>query len=113
MPHRQLPNGKRKACSPDFQGRVFAIQQMITLLALSLGLLITAPLAEYVFNPMLDYNGAWDETIGRLIGMGPGRGIGLMFIIVGVFNVLALVASAVYPRIWHVEDELPKAATMR
>jgi DHA3 family macrolide efflux protein-like MFS transporter len=86
---------------------------MITLSALPLGLLITAPLAEYVFNPMLDYNGAWAGTVGRLIGVGPGRGIGLMFIIAGIFNVLALVAGAVYPRIWHVEDELPEAAIER
>ena len=96
--------------APDFQGRVFAIQQMITLSALPLGLLITAPLAEYVFNPMLDYNGTWAGTVGRVIGVGPGRGIGLMFIIAGVFNVLALVAGALYPRIWHVEDELPNGA---
>jgi len=39
--------------------------------------------------------------------VGPGRGIGLMFIIAGIFNVTALIVGALYPRIWHVEDELP------
>lgn len=93
--------------APDFQGRVFAIQQMITLSALPLGLLITAPLAEYVFNPLLDAKGALAGTVGRVIGVGPGRGIGLMFIIAGIFNIAALIVGALHPRIWHVEDELP------
>jgi hypothetical protein len=82
---------------------------MISLSATPLGLLITAPLAEYVFNPMLDYNGALAGSIGRIIGAGPGRGIGLMFIIAGLFNLLALVVGALYPRIRRVEDELPDA----
>jgi hypothetical protein len=93
--------------APDFQGRVFAMQQMITLSALPLGLLITAPLAEYVFNPLLDYNGAWATGLGRIIGVGPGRGIGLVFALAGLFNLLVLVLGALYPRIRRVEDELP------
>ena len=95
--------------APDFQGRVFAIQQMITVSALPLGLLITAPLAEYVFNPLLDYNGALAGSVGRIIGVGPGRGIGLMFVVAGLFNMLALIGGALYPRIWRVESELPDA----
>jgi hypothetical protein len=45
--------------------------------------------------------------------VGPSRGIGLMFTIAGVFNVLALVAGALYPRIRQVEDDLPNAANAR
>jgi MFS family permease len=97
--------------APDFQGRVFAIQQMITVSALPLGLLITAPLAEYVFNPLLDNNGALTGSVGRIIGVGSGRGIGLMFIVAGLFNMLALIAGALYPRIWRVESELPDVIT--
>ncbi len=45
-----------------------AVQQVITLSALPQGLLLAAPLAEYVSNPMLDYNGVWAGTARRIIG---------------------------------------------
>ncbi len=32
------------------------------------GMGFAAPLAEYVFNPMLDYNGVWAGTARRIIG---------------------------------------------
>jgi MFS family permease len=95
--------------TPDFQGRVFAMRRMISWSALPLGILITAPLAEYVFEPLLDFNGPWTGSIGKVIGVGPGRGIGLLFIITGIFNVLVLVASYLYPRVRLVEDEVPDA----
>jgi DHA3 family macrolide efflux protein-like MFS transporter len=93
--------------APDFQGRVFAMRRTIYLSALPLGLLITAPLAEYVLEPSLNSNGALVGSIGRVIGVGPGRGIGLLFILTGIFNMLAVVVAALHPRIRLVEDELP------
>lgn len=44
-----------------------------------------------------------------MIGVGPGRGLGLLFFLTGIFNVSVLVAGALHPRIRHVEDELPDA----
>jgi DHA3 family macrolide efflux protein-like MFS transporter len=95
--------------APDFQGRVFALRQMISLSALPLGLAITAPLAEYVFEPMLSVNGALAGNLGRLIGVGPGRGIGLIFILTGVFNCVVLLMGALNPRVWRIENEIPDA----
>jgi hypothetical protein len=43
---------------------------------------------------MLDYNSVLGGTVGCITGVGPGRGIRLMFIIADVFNVLTLVAGA-------------------
>ena len=93
--------------APDFQGRVFAMNDMIALLALPLGILITAPLAEFVFEPMLTENGALSSSVGQIIGVGPGRGIALVFILTGLFNTAAVIAGYLYPRIRLVEDELP------
>ncbi len=92
---------------PDLQGRVFAIREAISLSTLPLGLLISAPLAEYVFEPLLAVNGPLQGSLGRLFGVGPGRGMGLLFVITGVFNILVLVAGYLYPRVRWVEDELP------
>lgn len=93
----------------DLQGRVFALRGMISWSALPLGLLVAAPLAEYVFEPALAAGGLWAGSVGRVIGIGPGRGIGLLFVLAGAFNVLALLAGYLYPRIRRVEVELPDA----
>ena len=36
-------------------------------------------LAEHIFNPMLVEGGALADTLGRIVGVGPGRGIAVMF----------------------------------
>jgi DHA3 family macrolide efflux protein-like MFS transporter len=95
--------------APDFQGRVFAMRRMISLSAFPLGLLITAPLAQYVFEPYLTVNGPWAGGLGRWIGVGPGRGIALVFILTGLFNVIVLGLAYLHPRVRFVEDEIPDA----
>lgn len=95
--------------APDFQGRVFAMRQMVSWSALPLGILITAPLAEFVLEPMLREGGALADNVGRVLGVGPGRGIALIFILTGVFNIVALILGYLHPRIRLVEDELPDA----
>jgi hypothetical protein len=91
--------------APDFQGRVFAMRDMVALAALPLGLLITAPLAEIVLEPALQPSGALTATLGGLIGVGDGRGIGLIFILTGVFNVLIVALAWLNPHIRRVEQE--------
>lgn len=94
---------------PDIQGRVFALQRTIGLSSLPFAYLIAGPLADRVFEPMLAVNGPLANSIGRLIGVGPGRGIGLLFIVLGIFNVLVAMIGYLYPRLRLVEDELPDA----
>jgi hypothetical protein len=91
--------------APDFQGRVFATRDMVALAALPLGLLMTAPLAEFVLEPALQPGGALTATLGSLIGVGDGRGIGLIFILTGLFNVLIVTLAWLNPHIRRVEQE--------
>ena len=95
--------------APDVQGRVFATRGMIATASLPLAYLVSGPLADYVFNPLLVPNGPLAGSVGRIIGVGPGRGIGLLFMVLGLLNVLAVSAGAQYPRIRYVEQELPDA----
>lgn len=44
-------------------------------------------LADYIFGPMLMENGILAGSIGRFIGTGDGRGVGLMLIIAGIIMV--------------------------
>jgi hypothetical protein len=43
--------------------------------------------------------------------MGPGRGIGLLFVCMGLLLTLAAAIGCLFPRLRKVEDELPDAVT--
>ncbi|WP_373528908.1 MFS transporter [Nostoc sp.] len=99
----------QKKVAPDVQGRVFALSQMIAGAALPLAYLIAGPLADKVFEPLLATDGPLAGTIGKLIGVGSGRGIGLLFVVVGIFTMLTGVAAYQYPPLRLIEKELPDA----
>jgi hypothetical protein len=91
----------------DMQGRIFATARMVGLLAAPLAYLSAGLLAEEVFLPLLVPGGALADTVGQYIGTGAGRGIGLMFIIMGCLSILAAAAGYLYPRLRLIEEELP------
>jgi MFS family permease len=93
--------------APDVQGRVFALVQMIAASISPLSYLTAGPLADHVFEPLLAVDGPLAGSVGKIIGTGPGRGIGLFFIALGILFWLSTVASYLHPRIRLLEDELP------
>jgi MFS family permease len=94
---------------PGLQGRCFAIQRVLSEAALPLGYALAGPLADRIIDPLLQPGGALAGTVGRYIGVGPGRGIGFFFIVLGAF--MSLVAALAYGvrAVRDVEDELPDA----
>ncbi|MEH1790841.1 MFS transporter [Nostoc sp.] len=99
----------QKKVAPDIQGRVFAVRRMIAWGALPLAYLLAGPLADRVFNPLLVAGGPLAASIGQIIGIGPGYGIALLFVIMGTLTVFAAIAGYFYPRLRFVEEELPDA----
>jgi predicted MFS family arabinose efflux permease len=93
--------------APEMQGRLFAMMGTLAVGGQSLGILVAGPLASRVFQPLLEQGGLLADTIGALIGMGSGRGMGFMFILIGltVFGVVLL--SWMNPSIHMLEDRLP------
>jgi MFS family permease len=92
--------------APEVQGRVFAVRRMIAWSSVPLSYLIAGPLAEYLFEPLLVPGGSLASTVGRVIGVGPGRGIAFLFIIMGLLTLLITVAGYLYPRLRLLEDEV-------
>jgi len=92
---------------PDFQGRIFSIMFMLARSSVPIGYLLAGPLADRVFEPWLAPGGALAGSVGQVIGVGPGRGIGLMFMIAGLGMWLSTLVMYLYPRLRLVEDELP------
>ncbi len=95
---------------PDLQGRVFAIRGMIATSITPVAYILAGSLADNVFEPLLLQGGALSQTvIGEWLGVGPGRGIGLMFAISCLFLWAESAAALAHPRIRRVEDEVPDA----
>ena len=93
----------------DVQGRVFSIRQMITTSSVPLAYLVAGPLADWVFEPLLAAGGPLAASVGPLVGTGPGRGIGLLFMVLGFLTVLVTIFFFLNPRVRRVDDELPDA----
>jgi len=93
----------------DVQGRVFAIRRMIAFSIEPIAVILAGPLAEKVFEPLMMPGGSMVDLFGGLIGVGQGRGIGLMFVLSGVIYILVSSVILIHPRIRRVETELPDA----
>ena len=96
--------------APEVQGRVFGIAAFIVACTLPLASGIAGPLVDRVFQPLLSDGGALATTfVGHLIGVGPGRGAGLLSILVGVVVLLIVGIAFLNPRLRRIETELPDA----
>jgi DHA3 family macrolide efflux protein-like MFS transporter len=92
---------------PDIQGRVFAVRRMIAWSSLPISYLLAGPLADFIFEPLMKAEGALASSIGQMIGVGPGRGIGLLIIVMGALQAVFSMFVLFYPRLRNLEDELP------
>lgn len=95
---------------PAVQGRVFSIRTMIARSMMPVAFLLAGPLADQVFEPLLREGGALASTwIGSLVGVGPGRGIGALYLVSAVVLWAASGLAWANPHIRHVETDLPDA----
>nr|WP_221475087.1 non-ribosomal peptide synthetase/MFS transporter [Sphaerisporangium rubeum] len=92
-----------------FHGRVFAMNTLIAWSTLPIGFGLVAPYAASVLDPLLVDGGALAGSVGTLIGTGPGRGIGFMYLLFGAAIVaVALIAMRV-PALARFDHEVPDA----
>mgnify|MGYP001026170726 CR=1 FL=1 len=95
---------------PDLQGRVLATRSMISQSMMPLAFILSGVFADHVFTPLLLEGGALAGTfVGDVLGVGPGRGIGLMLICSGILLMLISGLAYAYPRIRRIEIEVPDA----
>jgi MFS family permease len=99
----------QKKVPHDLQGRVFALHGALIEASMPISFVIAGPLADKLFEPLMAANGPLAQSIGRIIGVGTGRGISLMFVLLGFSMLLATTIAYQYPRLRKVEDELPDA----
>jgi MFS family permease len=91
----------------DLQGRIFSLLEMLAGAVAAIAYLLAGPLADTWFEPALSRNGLLAPTIGSVIGVGPGRGIGLLFIITGSLLICLAVWGRTSPTLRRLDEEPP------
>ncbi|EPX59033.1 Major facilitator superfamily MFS_1 [Cystobacter fuscus DSM 2262] len=89
------------------QGRVFGIRFLVAQGVLPLAFLLAGPLADHVFEPLMRHEGPLSTSVGAVLGTGPGRGIALLFVVLGLLSILGVLLAATSPRLRRLEEEIP------
>jgi len=77
------------------QGRVFALREMLVRSVQPLAPLATGLLADRVFAPLSWANSPLAGSLNLILGAGPGRGLGLLFVSMGSLALLAALVGLV------------------
>ncbi|MFC6021360.1 amino acid adenylation domain-containing protein [Plantactinospora solaniradicis] len=91
-----------------FHARVIALNQMVALSVLSLGYAV-APLVSTALQPLVDPGGPLAGTVGAVIGVGAGRGTGLLYLLCGLAMGALVVVSLRLPVLAHFDRDVPDA----
>ncbi|MFF7457250.1 amino acid adenylation domain-containing protein [Kitasatospora sp. NPDC008115] len=92
-----------------FHGRVIAVNTMVAWSTLPIGFAVVAPLGPRLVQPWIDEDGALAGTVGRLIGTGDGRGIGLLYLLFGLAMALLVAVCLAVPALRHFDRDVPDA----
>lgn len=94
---------------PGVQGRVFAMRRLISQGTGPIAFFLAGILADRFFEPLLEPGGTLAGSVGRWLGVGEGRGMGLMILLMGA-GLFALGLLAFFRSSLHgLEDEVPDA----
>ncbi|GII77926.1 hypothetical protein Sru01_29080 [Sphaerisporangium rufum] len=92
-----------------YHGRVFALNQLVAFSTLPLGYAVVAPLGTAWLEPMLMPGGALAGTVGQVIGTGAGRGIGLLYVLLGTAIALCVLVARRRRVLWDFDELVPDA----
>ena len=93
--------------APDLQGRVFSARRLIAWLTTPITPIIGGTLADYVLEPAMREGGSLAGTLSWLVGSGPGAGMALIVITVGLLSGIVGFLGYLFPAVRNAEDLLP------
>jgi DHA3 family macrolide efflux protein-like MFS transporter len=93
--------------APDLQGRVFSARRLIAWFTNPISPIIGGVLADFVLEPAMRSEGLLPQSVGWLVGTGPGAGMGLLIVCCGLCMALVGAAGYLVPAIRNAEDLLP------
>ncbi|NUR26266.1 MAG: amino acid adenylation domain-containing protein, partial [Catenulispora sp.] len=92
-----------------FHGRVFAVNTVIAWSTLPIGWALVGPAGSALLQPLMAPDGALAGSVGRVIGTGPGRGIGLLYLLLAIAITAVVLVAQRMPRTARFDDEVPDA----
>jgi len=106
-----LINGSNQAIwmakvAPGVQGRVFAARRLIAWIASPLAALIAGPLADRVMEPAMREGGRLAPIFGPVVGVGPGAGMAVLFVVLGITGITFSLAMYMVPAVRDAEARL-------
>jgi MFS family permease len=93
--------------APDVQGRVFSARRLIAQISFPIAMLVAGRLADHVFEPAMQPEGALAPLFGDLVGTGNGAGLGLLLVVTGLLMAMIGLSGYLFPVIRYAEDILP------
>lgn len=88
----------QRKVEPRMQGRVFATANAAARLGMPIAFVVAGPAADLFFEPALASTGSLAPTVGQWWGVGPGRGIAFMLLVLAaLMGVVSLVMAAYAP----------------
>ena len=95
---------------PHLMGRVMALINMVGLVPQLVANILAGLAVDHVFEPLVGRDEVRSPALATLIGTGPGRGVALLMMIVGLMIIVTVALAALNPRLRRLEDELPDVA---
>ncbi|MFG1822658.1 amino acid adenylation domain-containing protein [Microbispora bryophytorum] len=92
-----------------YHARVISINRMLALSTQPVGLAVQAWLVGLVFEPLMRPDGPLAGTVGTVIGVGEGRGIGLLYVVCGLAIALTITLALRHPALARFDQETPDA----
>ncbi|WP_395106412.1 MFS transporter [Actinomadura sp. SCN-SB] len=92
-----------------FHARVIAVNQTLAMSTQPLGFVLIAPLAPALFDPLLQPGGALAGSVGTVLGVGDGRGLGLLYVLCGLCIAAWTAAAMRHPLLARFDIDVPDA----
>ena len=93
--------------APEVQGRVFSLRRMLATSLAPVSFVIAGWISDHWFEPLLANGGLLSDSVGRMLGVGPGRGMGLIFVLSGTLIIVIQIIAFRVPALRLAESRLP------
>jgi MFS family permease len=91
---------------PEIQGRVFASSRVIAYIATPLAMIASGVLVDRWLEPAMQREGFLTDNFGHIVGIEPGAGMALLFVVSGILGVIVSVLALLFKPIRELQQYL-------